>query len=210
VKPDDKRLAQMRHERSLVIIKPDGVARHLVGEILARFERKGLKIAALKLVWPTAELAGKHYVDSEEWVMDSGQRSYDSYVSRGLEPPMGPRELALNTRRKLIEALTSGPVVVMVLEGAHAIPAVRAMRGATSPMTAVPGTIGFDYSLESYELSDAGDWAIKNIIHGSDSPENAAREINIWFKPDELVNYETAITEVAYTKDWRPHYRRVV
>jgi nucleoside-diphosphate kinase len=208
VKPDDKRLAEMRHERSLVIIKPDAVARHIVGEILARFERKGLKIAAMKLVWPTVELAGRHYVDTEEWIQSSGQRTYDSYVSRGMEPPMGPRELALNTRRKLLESLTAGPVVVMVLEGAHVIEVVRTMRGATSPLAAAPGTIGFDYSLESYELSDAGDWAVKNIIHGSDSIENAKREMAIWFQPDEIVNYETAITEMAYTKDWKPRYKR--
>jgi nucleoside-diphosphate kinase len=208
VKPDEKRLAEMRHQRSLVLIKPDAVARHLVGELISRFERKSLKIAALKLIWPSEELAGKHYVDTEEWLESTGQRTFNSYVERGIEPPLTPREFAMNTRRKLMESLTAGPVVAMVLEGAHVIEAVRLMRGATSPMKAEPGTIGFDYSLESYELSDAGDWAIKNIIHGSDSPENAAREVGLWFKPEELVNYETAITEVAYTKDWKPRYRR--
>lgn len=205
MQPDEKRLAELRHERSLVIIKPDAVARHIVGEVLSRFERKGLKMAALKLVWPTDEVAGKHYEVTEEWLQSSGQRTFDGYLARGIEPPMGPRDLALNTRRKLMETLTAGPVVVMVLEGAHVIEVVRKLRGATNPLQAEVGTIGFDFSLESYEVSDAGDWAIKNIIHGSDSAESAQREIGLWFKPDELVEYETAITEVAYTKNWYQH-----
>lgn len=207
MQPDEKLLEKLRHERSLVLIKPDAVARHLVGEIMTRFERKGLKMVALKLVWPTEELAGEHYVATEEWIGSSGQRTYDSYVEKGITPPASPRELALNTRRKLMEALTIGPVVAMVLEGAHVIEVVRKMRGATSPLAAEVGTIGFDYSLESYQVSDAGDWAIKNIIHGSDSPENAEREIAIWFQPHELVHYETIVTEVAYTKDWQPKHR---
>ncbi|HEY6737140.1 MAG TPA: nucleoside-diphosphate kinase [Candidatus Saccharimonadia bacterium] len=204
---NDKRLAELRHERSLVLIKPDAVARHLVGEILNRFERKGLKIAALKLVWPTLEMAGEHYELTEEWLKSSGERTYKGYLDKGLEPPAEPRELAMNTRRKLMDALTAGPVVAMVLEGAHVIEVVRKMRGNTSPLFAEVGTIGFDYSLESYELSDAGDWAIKNIIHGSDSPESAAREMNIWFRPEDIVEYETIVTEMAYKKDWTPKKR---
>ncbi len=208
MEPDERRLQELQHERSLVIIKPDAVARHLVGEVLTRFERKGLKIAALKLVWPSDELAGEHYVVTEEWLESSGQRTYDGYVDRGIEPPMEPRDLALNTRRKLMETLTAGPVVVMVLEGAHVIEVVRKLRGTTNPLQAEVGTLGFDYSLESYEVSDAGDWAVKNIIHGSDSPENAQREIALWFKPEEIVDYETAITEVAYTKNWYPKHKQ--
>jgi nucleoside-diphosphate kinase len=208
MQPNEKRLAELRHERSLVLIKPDAVARHVVGEIITRFERKGLKIAALKLVWPTDEMAGEHYEVTEEWLKSSGERTYQGYLDKGLEPPAEPRELALNTRRKLMEALTAGPVVAMVLEGAHVIEVVRKMRGATSPLFAEVGTIGFDYSLESYELSDAGDWAIKNIIHGSDSHESAARETAIWFKPDDIVNYETVITEMAYTKKWYPKHKK--
>lgn len=207
MKPNEERLAQLRHERSLVLIKPDAVARHLVGEIVTRFERKGLKLAALKLVWPTLEMAGEHYEVTEEWLKSSGERTYQGYLDKGIEPPAEPRDLALNTRRKLMDALTAGPVVAMVLEGAHVIEVVRKMRGNTSPLFAEVGTIGFDYSLESYELSDAGDWAIKNIIHGSDSPESAAREMNIWFKEDDIVNYETIVTEMAYKKNWTPKQR---
>lgn len=208
MKPDEKMLKDLRHERSLVLIKPDAVARHIVGEIISRFERKGLKLVALKLVWPDEEKTGQHYVATEEWLMDTGGKTYQSYVDKGVTPPVGPRELALQVRERLMESLTAGPVVAMVLEGAHVIEVVRKMRGATSPLGAEVGTIGFDYSLESYQLSDAGGWAIKNIIHASDSRENAEREIKIWFQPDELVNYETVITEVAYTRNWYPKHKQ--
>ncbi len=197
-----QRLEELRRERTLVLLKPDVVMRHLIGEILQRFERKGLRIAAMKLVRPTKGQVEKHYTDSEEWLLSSGQRTYDGYIEKNLEPPMQPRDLGLNTRRKLMESLLAGPVVALVLEGPHVIEIVRKMRGATSPQLADVGTIGFDYSLESYELSDSGDWAIKNIIHGSDSAENAAQEIDIWFDKSDIQEYKTAIEDILYTKDW--------
>jgi len=199
---DPKKLAAMRRERSVVLIKPDAVIRKLTGELIQRFERKGLKIIAMKMLVPTKAIAEQHYTDSEEWLLGSGTNTYNSYVEQGLEPIMSAREFGLNTRRKLMEHLTGGPVVAIVLEGAHAIETVRIMRGATSPLKAQPGTIGFDYSLESYDLSDAGDWAIKNIIHASDSVANAEREIKIWFKPAEIVDYKSAEEDILYTKDW--------
>ncbi|HSX00731.1 MAG TPA: nucleoside-diphosphate kinase [Candidatus Saccharimonas sp.] len=208
MKPDEQALERLRHERSLVLIKPDAVARHLVGELITRFERKGLKLAAMKLIWPTEEMTERHYTDSEEWYIETGTRTYDAYMEKGITPPAQPRELAVDVRRKLMDALTAGPVVALVLEGAHVIEVVRKMRGHTSPLKAEVGTIGFDYSLESYAVSDAAGWAIKNIVHGSDSKENAEREIAIWFKPEEVVNYETVITEVAYTKNWYPKHKQ--
>lgn len=199
---NNEKLQALRRERSLVLLKPDAVKRQIVGELITRFERKGLKIGALKLVMPTAELAGAHYTDSEEWLQDSGQRTYDSYLEKGVEPPMGARDLALNTRRKLVDGLTAGPLVAMVLQGAHVIEIVRKMRGATSPQAADVGTIGFDYSVDSYELADAGDWPIRNIIHASDSAENAEREMNIWFEKHEILNYTSGIEHILYSKDW--------
>lgn len=199
---DPVKFEELRRERSLVIIKPDAVTRHIVGELITRFERKGLKIVAMKMVWPDQKITERHYTDSEEWVMDTGQRTYDSYVKKGVEPAAEPRELALRVRRMLMESLMVGPVVVMVLEGAHVIETVRRMRGATSPQNADVGTIGFDYSVASYELSDAGEYPVRNIIHASDSVENAGREMDIWFKADEILDYETAVTKVAYRKDW--------
>lgn len=199
---DAEKLEELRRERSLVIIKPDAVTRHLVGEIITRFERKGLKMVAMKMVWPDQEVTAKHYTDSEDWIMDTGQRTYDSYVKKGLEPAAAPRELAIRVRGMLMESLRQGPVVVIVLEGAHVIETVRKLRGATSPLNADVGTIGFDYSVASYEVSDAGEFPVRNIIHASDSAQNAEREMAIWFKPEEILDYETVITRVAYQKDW--------
>jgi nucleoside-diphosphate kinase len=202
IPPDPKRLEELKRERTLVLIKPDAVSRHIVGEIISRFECKGLQITALKLVWPSRELAEQHYTDSEDWIESSGARTHQSYLDKGTPPPAGPRDLALNTRRRLIESITTGPVVAMVLQGAHVIEAARKMRGHTSPQLSTPGTIGFDFSVESYDIADAGDWAIKNIIHSSDSPETAEQEIAMWFKSEEIVDYETQISKVFYRKDW--------
>lgn len=205
MEPNPKQLEKLRRERTLVLIKPDAVIRKIVGELIGRFERKGLKMVALKLVWPDKAMAAKHYVDTEEWLMSTGTNTYNSYLEKGQKPKLKPRDFGLNTRRKLIEQVTAGPVVAMVIEGAHAIETLRKMRGSTSPLAADVGTIGFDYSVESYELSDAGDWAIKNVIHASDSPANATREIKIWFKPTEIFDYDVVDSKIFYSKDWHQH-----
>ena len=200
---DLEKFEKIRRERSLVLIKPDGVMRKLVGEIITRFEKKGLKIIAMKMMIPTQSQVEIHYTDSEEWLLESGTRTFNSYKERGVEPPLSnPREFGLYTRRKLMDSLGAGPVVALVLEGPHVIEVVRKMRGSTSPLLADVGTIGFDYSLDSYEVADAGDWPIKNIIHASDSPENAQREIDIWFDKDDVVDYHAAEDEVLFSKDW--------
>lgn len=205
MKADPHKLSDLCRERSVVLIKPEGVMRQLVGELISRFERKGLKIVAMKMVWPDEELAGKHYTDSEEWLVGSGTRTYEGYVEKGVTPPMSPRELGLNTRRKLMEHITAGPLIATVFQGPHVIETIRKMRGTTNPVKADVGTIGFDYTLESYELADAGDWAIKNIIHTSDSPETAAEEIGIWFNKNELFDYITPMEQLLYGKEWQQH-----
>lgn len=199
---DIDKLSALRRERSLVIIKPDGVVRHLVGEIIGRFERKGLKIVALKMVHPSKTQVGEHYLDDPVWAEESGARTLKSYLDRGIDPGKTALEIGRETRHRLMDYLGAGPVVVMVLEGAHVIETVRKMRGATSPLNAEPGTIGFDFTVESYELADAGDWAVRNIIHGSDSTDNAQREVGVWFGTDEIMDYETAQERIIYSKDW--------
>ena len=139
-------------ERTLIIVKPDGVQRGLIGTVLSRFEQRGLKLIGLKLIQITPELAEQHYG-----------------VHKG--KPFYPG---------LLQYITSGPVVVGVIEGPKAISIVRTMMGSTNAAEAAPGTIRGDYALE----------VSFNIIHGSDSPETAAFEINLYFKPDELVNYQ--------------------
>jgi len=146
----EERLPEM--ERTLVIVKPDGVQRQLVGPIITRLEQRGLRIVALKMMQVSQELARRHYA-----------------VHQG-KPFFEP----------LIRYITSGPVVVMVLEGTNAIEATRATMGATNPVKASPGTIRADYALEMG----------RNLVHGSDGPETAVAEIAMWFREDELLSYQ--------------------
>jgi nucleoside-diphosphate kinase len=141
----------MALERTLVIIKPDGVQRGLVGPILTRLEARGLKIAGLKLVQVSEALAARHYAEHE------GKPFYPG----------------------LLKYITSGPVIVSCVEGSSAVQMVRNNVGATNPLNAVPGTIRADLAL------DIG----RNLIHASDAPETAERELALWFGPDELVSY---------------------
>jgi nucleoside-diphosphate kinase len=142
-------------ERTLVIVKPDGVQRQLVGPIITRLEQRGLRIVALKMLQVSQDLARRQYA-----------------VHQG-KPFFEP----------LIRYITSGPVVVMVLEATNAIEATRATVGATNPVKASPGTIRADYALEMG----------RNLVHGSDAPETAAAEIALWFREDELLGYQRDI-----------------
>ena len=142
-------------ERTLVLIKPDGVQRLLAGRILARYEDRGLKLIALKLIHVSAELAERHYAVHREKPFFRG----------------------------LVDFITSGPLVAAVLEGPNAIAAVRAMNGATRPHDAAPGSIRGDFALETAQ----------NLVHASDSPENAATEIELWFDASDLHDYEREI-----------------
>ena len=146
----------MEKERTFVIIKPDAVQRGLIGKIITRFEGKGIKIVAMKLLSVSKELAEKHYG------IHKGKQFFDSTV----------------------KYITSSPVVAIVLEGNNAIEMVRGMMGKTDPQKADMGTIRGDY----------GQFIGRNIVHGSDSPENAEFEINLWFKPKEISDY-TCINE---------------
>lgn len=149
-------------ERSFVMVKPDGVQRGLVGEVIGRFERKGLRLAGLKLMSIPRELAVRHYAEHQG------------------KPFFG----------ELIDFITSGPVVAMVWEGLNAISVIRALMGKTNPAEAAPGTIRGDLAV----------FTGNNVVHGSDSPESAAREISIFFAPEELIAYTRANDNWIYGK----------
>lgn len=148
-------------EKTFVMIKPGGVQRKYVGEIISRFEKKGVKIVGLKLMRMSRELAEKHYIEHK------GKEFFND----------------------LIDTITAGPVVAMVMEGQNIVEIVRKMAGATKPIDALPGTIRGDYVL------DVG----QNVIHTSDSLESAAREIRIFFNENELLSYSLATEEWVYT-----------
>jgi len=189
-------------ERSLLLVKPDAVQRGLVGEIINRFERKGLKIVAMKMVWPDRALAIKHYFKSDEEKKITGERTIASYKARGIELKESAITLAERIQKRLINYLTTGPVIAFILEGAHAIDYVRKIRGNTSPLDADVGTITADYTVDSYFLSDPDERAVRNLVHASGSLEEAEREIPLWFTKNEIHQYDMAIDKILYSKEW--------
>lgn len=183
-------------ERTLIVIKPDGVVRGLTGKIIARFERVGLKIVAAKMMQVTPEHAEKHYpTDREELWRGIGQKTLDNYAEEGIDAleVMGtadPKEIGDQVRVWLHTYITEGPVFACVLEGPHAIELVRQIVGHTLPLKAMPGTIRGDYSFDSSALANASKRPIRNLIHASGNKEEAEHEVNLWFTPEEFVTYK--------------------
>lgn len=190
------------YQRSLVLLKPDAVQRGLIGEIISRFEKKGLKITAMKLVHPTRDLAYKHYEWSDEEKLSTGTRTLEVYRSKGIELEKTPIEIAEDVQRRLVNFLISGPIVVMVIEGAHAIEHIRKLVGHGSPLNADVGTIRADYTVESYLMADEADRVARNLVHASSSESEAEREIRVWFNESEIIDYSLAIEKILYSKDW--------
>lgn len=192
----------MNKERTLIAIKPESIQRQLIGEFISKFERRGLKLVACKLISPTKEQVAKHYPDDEAWYVSSGTKTYENYKARGIDPKMSPIELAKRTRQRLLEHLTDRPLFLMIWEGPHAVALGRKTAGATNPLTADMGSIRGDYSMESYELADDIERAIHTLVHASGAPEEAEAEIKIWFKESEILDYDLVTESVFYNKDW--------
>ena len=182
-------------EKSLLIFKPDSVARGLVGEITTRFERVGLKIVGLKMMIVSKEIAGKHYPsDREEFINGMGGKTLENYHELGIDPKTefgsdDPKEIGLKIREWLVDMITAGPVIVMVLEGPHAVELVRKIVGHTLPLKSAPGTIRGDYSYDSSYLANTGKRPIKNLLHASGNLDEAKYELDLWFKKEELMEY---------------------
>ncbi len=184
-------------EKTLVIIKPDAMQRSLVGEIIGRFEKVGLKLVGAKMVQVDKSLADKHYPkDREEFILGMANKTLDNYKEQDLDAKeqLGtddPKEIGLMLQGWLVEFLTSSPVMVLVLEGPHAIEVVRKICGFTLPSKADPGTIRGDYSFDSSGYANTANRPIRNLVHASGNQEEAQLEVDLWFKPEELFDYET-------------------
>jgi len=176
-------------ERTLVFIKPDGVKRGLIGEIISRFEHAGLKIVGLKMVWLDEEWARRHYPDS--MAEKIGKKAKASFEKEGKTFPWDPKEYGEAVLFGLRRFVTSAPIVAMVIEGPHAIKMVRKLVGATNPADSPPGTIRGDFSVDSIDFANEQVRATFNVIHASDSREAAEREIKEFFKENEIFEYET-------------------
>jgi nucleoside-diphosphate kinase len=186
-------------ERTLVIIKPDGVQRGLVGEVIKRFENVGLKLVAMKMMVPTADKVEAHYTLDPNWRRVTGEKTIKGYQDKGLTPPsMDPLEITAKILANLKKYLTSGPVVFFVLEGAHAVKIVRKLGGGTEPLTSDVGTIRGDYVLDSYSMADTDGRAVRNVVHMSGSVDEANAEIKHWFTDGEIVDYRIIHEEILY------------
>ncbi len=188
-----------KKERTLVIVKPDGVQRTLIGEILKRFERTGFKLVGIKMTVPTEAHIEKHYTLNPEWSRITGEKTIASYVKKGEKPwsedPLEVTKVVLNNLKKY---MTSGPIVVMVWEGAHAVDVVRKITGGTEPRTSDVGTIRGDFVLDSYTMADTDKRAVRNLIHSSGNIKEAEMEIEHWFNKKELVDYRLIQDSILY------------
>jgi nucleoside-diphosphate kinase len=189
-----------KNERTLVVIKPDGIQRTLVGEIIQRYERIGLKIAAMKMLTVSPEHIEQHYTLDPEWRVKTGEKSIKAYADRGLKHPHGdnPRDVTDVILKKLKKYMTGGPVIAIVLEGAHAVAIVRKLTGGTEPLTSDVGTIRGDFVLDSYELSHSAERSVRNLVHASGSVAEAEQEIPHWFAPEEVIDYRHVQEAILY------------
>lgn len=199
-----------KKEKTFVILKPDAIQRGLVGNIIQRFERIGLKIVAMKMIVATKEQALDHYNKDEAWLVEKGEKNViTNRKAMGLPIEKDALEYGKDILNGLVEYLICSPVIVMVLEGNNAQAVVKRLVGGTEPATADTGTIRGDFSLETYMLCDAdGGRAVRNLIHCTDPKDGEGtveREINVWFKPEEIIKWKSINEKMLYDIDLNGH-----
>jgi len=190
-------MRDVRHERTLIFIKPDGVQRGLSGEILRRFERAGFRIVGLKMVQATSTFLERHYPTDETFLRTLGGKTKEAFEAAGLDVKRetgSDDALAIGraVRGWLIAYVASGPVVAFVLEGIQAVGTARKIVGDTLPFRAAPGTIRGDFSIDSPTVANVQRRPVRNLIHASGTLEEAVFEIDLWFRPEELFDYRRA------------------
>lgn len=187
-----------KNERTFVIVKPDGVQRSLIGEIIKRFERTGLKLVGLKLTVLDSDRIWKHYNKDDAWFEKKGAKIAEDRAAAGMPVDKEAIEYGKDIIRALERFMTSGPVVMIVWEGNQAVNVVKKIVGETEPSTSDVGTIRGDLTIDSYAISAVDDRAVRNLIHCSDEPDNANFEIGLWFKEEELINYRLVGDQILY------------
>lgn len=192
-----------KEEKTVLIIKPDGVKRGLIGEIISRIESRGLKIIAIKMIKASRDKAYKHYPGTNEWLIGMGNKTLENYKDYARDPmkengTSDPLKIGRTIYDWNVDFLTSGPIVAMMIEGIHAIDMIRKIVGHTSPNKAEMGTIRGDYSVDSPILANLGKRALHNIVHASGDPKEAQNEIKHWFKKDDIHNYNRAEEDIMF------------
>ena len=187
-----------KKERTFVILKPDAIQRGLMGDIITRFEKVGLKMVALKMIMATEQQCWDHYNKDEAWFLKKGANIIKNREDLGMPVEKDAMEYGKDIIRALAKFMTAGPIVPMIFEGNQAIGIVKKIVGGTEPLTSEVGTIRGDYTLDSYELSSYDDRAVRNLIHCSDLPEEAEREMKIWFTENEILSYRLVAEGIIY------------
>jgi nucleoside-diphosphate kinase len=193
----------IKEEKTLVLLKPDGVKRGLIGEVLHRIERRGLKVIALKMVQVGREHLENHFPKSDEWVERLGHKTLKTFTEYNIDPVAAqgtadPKELGKMVKESLFAYMESGPVVAVVVQGIHAIDMVRKLAGHTLPVFAEMGTVRGDFSVDSPSVANVERRAIHNIMHASENPEEAANEIGLWFTSSEIHAYKRAEEDIMF------------
>ena len=186
-----------KEERTVVIIKPDGVKRGLVGEVIKRIEARGLKVIALGMMQATHKQMDEHYPISEAWIRRLGEKTLATYEKYGYDAmaelnTKDPLKIGKMVRGWLIDYMTAAPLVKMIVKGTHAIDMVRKLGGNTMPALSEMGTIRGDFSVDSAAAANKDKRAVHNILHASETSEEAEHEIEHWFSPKEIHNYKRA------------------
>lgn len=184
-------------ERTLVILKPDVLARGIMGDIITRFERVGLKFVGMKMIWAPKDKLEEHYMKDDAWLIEKGK---GIIKNKGYPDNYDPKKAGKEIVDSLVVDMMILPVVAMVLEGHNAVEVVKKLTGPTNIQQAMPGTIRGDYSHDTYGLANVSDRPILTVIHATGEAHEAEREINIWFTKNELHTYEKADESVHYRK----------
>lgn len=195
-------MSHPKEEKTILIIKPDGVKRGLVGEILKRIEQRGLKIIALQMFKASKKEMDKHYPKDKAWIKRLGEKAMKNYKNRREAKRIlntdDPLEVGKRTRSWLLDYVTSGPIVKVAIKGIHAIDMVRKLIGPTFPSEAEMGTIRGDYSVDSAFAANHDQRAIHNIVHASETKKEVKHELKFWFSSKEIHDYKRAEEEIMF------------
>ena len=184
-----------KEEKTFVMVKPDGVRKGLTGEIIRRFEQRDLKIVALEMFQPTREMMDNHYPKKEEWITRLGEKTKATYDKYGYDlmsdfGTVDTSKIGPEVRKWLIDFMISAPLVKMIIQGLHSVDVVRKIAGETMPYKAAVGTIRGDFSIDSPALANKEKRCVTNIIHCSETPEEAEHEIEHWFGNSLVYSYK--------------------
>jgi len=196
-------MINMKQEKTVVLIKPDGIKRGLIGEVINRIEKRGLKIISLEMFQANKQQIDSHYPQDKKWIKRLGEKTLSNYKKYGFsaQEELGtedPLKIGKMVRGWLIDFMISGPMVKMIVQGIHSIDMVRKIVGGSMPSQAEMGTIRGDFSVDDATAANKDKRAIHNIIHASETPEEAEHELGFWFAAEDVFDYKRAEEDIMF------------